>query len=42
MSFQADQEYQFLVAILGENDENCPYRVIDIPSMGIDLFFLTD
>lgn len=42
MNLQATQEYQFLVSILGENDENGPYRVIDIPSMGIDLFFLTD
>lgn len=42
MNLQATQEYQFLVSILGENDENAPYRTIDTPSMGIDLFFLTD
>ena len=42
MNMSTAQEYQFLVSILGENDENSPYRIIDIPSMGIDLFFPID
>jgi hypothetical protein len=42
MSLQLEREYQFLISIIGENDENSPYRIIDTPSMGIDLFFLMD
>jgi hypothetical protein len=41
MSSQSNQEYQFLLSIIGDN-ENSPYRIIDIPSIGIDLFFLDD
>jgi hypothetical protein len=42
MSSQSNQEYQFLLSIIGDDDENTPYRIIDVPSMGIDLFFLND
>lgn len=35
-------EYQFLVAIIGENIENSPYQIINCPAIGIDIFFPDD